>query len=83
MKIFKRDCQYYLTCHSKIIDILEEIRSKEWLVNEANISMYIDKDMLSANGGIIEPSRLYLYDLVNKAPVIDYFVETLGILRLR
>jgi hypothetical protein len=57
------------------VDVLEEIRSKEWLVNEANISMYIDKDMLSANGGIIEPSRLYLYDLVNKAPVIDYFVD--------
>ena len=57
------------------IDVLEEIRSKNWLVNEANISMYIDKEMLSSNGGIIEPSRLYLYDLVNKAPVIDYFVD--------
>ena len=57
------------------VDILEEIRSKEWLVNEANISMYIDKEMLSSNGGIVEPSRLYLYDLVNKAPVIDYFVD--------
>ena len=56
-------------------DVLEEIRSKNWLVNEANISMYIDKEMLSSNGGIIEPSRLYLYDLVNKAPVIDYFVD--------
>ena len=57
------------------VDVLEEIRAKEWLVNEANISMYIDKDMLSVSGGIIEPSRLYLYDLVNKAPVIDYFVD--------
>ncbi|MDA9623077.1 DUF4270 family protein [Flavobacteriaceae bacterium] len=57
------------------VDVLEEIRSKEWLVNEANISIYIDKEMLSSSGGIIEPSRLYLYDLVNKAPVIDYFVD--------
>ncbi|MDC1279520.1 DUF4270 family protein [Flavobacteriaceae bacterium] len=56
-------------------DVLEEIRSKEWLVNEANISIYIDKEMLSSSGGIIEPSRLYLYDLVNKAPIIDYFVD--------
>ena len=45
------------------VDVLEEIRSKEWLVNEANISIYIDKEMLSSTGGIIEPSRLYLYDL--------------------
>ena len=57
------------------VDVLEEIRSKEWLVNEANISIYIDKEMLSSSGGIIEPSRLYLYDLVNKAPIIDYFVD--------
>ena len=57
------------------IDILEEIRAKQWLVNEANLSMYIDKEMLSSNGGIIEPSRLYLYDIKNKAPVIDYFID--------
>jgi|TARA_B110000967_G_scaffold181116_1_gene197989 hypothetical protein len=56
-------------------DILEEIRSKEWLVNEANLSIYINKDMLSSSGGIIEPSRLYLYDIVNKAPLIDYFID--------
>ena len=57
------------------VDLLEEIRSKEWLINEANLSIYIDKDMLSFSGGIIEPSRLYLYDIKNKAPVIDYFVD--------
>jgi len=60
------------------VDVLEEIRSKDWLVNEANITMYIDKEMLSSSGGIIEPSRLYLYDLVNKAPIIDYFVDNSG-----
>ena len=57
------------------VDLLEEIRSKEWLINEANLSIYIDKDMLSSSGGIIEHSRLYLYDIKNKAPVIDYFVD--------
>ena len=57
------------------VDLLEEIRSKEWLINEANLSIYIDKEMLSFSGGIIEPSRLYLYDIKNKAPVIDYFVD--------
>ena len=56
-------------------DLLEEIRKKEWLVNEASLSIYINKDMLSSSGGIIEPSRLYLYDIDNKAPLIDYFVD--------
>jgi len=57
------------------VDVLEEIRSKPWLINEASLSLYIDKEMLSASGGIIEPSRLYLYDIKNQAPVIDYFVD--------
>ena len=57
------------------VDVLEEIRSKDWLINEANLSVYISKDMLSASGGIIEPSRLYLYDINNKAPLIDYFID--------
>jgi hypothetical protein len=56
-------------------DILEEIRSQDWLINEANLSIYINKDMLSSSGGIIEPSRLYLYDIENKAPLIDYFID--------
>ena len=57
------------------LDVLEEIRAKEWLVNEANLSLYIDKQMLSSSGGIIEPSRLYLYDIKGKAPLIDYFID--------
>ena len=56
-------------------DILEEIRSQDWLINEANLSIYINKDMLSSSGGIIEPSRLYLYDIENKAALIDYFID--------
>ena len=31
--------------------------------------------MLSSSGGIIEPARLYLYDIVNKAPLIEYFID--------
>ena len=56
-------------------NILNEIRSKGWLINEANLTMYIDKDAVDISGGIIEPSRIYLYDIESKAPVIDYFVD--------
>ena len=56
-------------------DILGEIKSKGWLINEANLTMYIDKDAVDISGGIIEPSRIYLYDIESKAPVIDYFVD--------
>ena len=56
-------------------DILGEIKSKGWLINEANLTMYIDKDAVDISGGIIEPSRIYLYDIDSKAPVIDYFID--------
>ena len=45
------------------VDLLDEIKSKDWLLNEANLTMYIDQEMLSSSGNIIEPSRLYLYDI--------------------
>ena len=56
-------------------EVLEEIRSKNWLINEASLSLYIDKEMLSSSGGIIEPSRLYLYNIKTKAPLLDYFID--------
>ena len=56
-------------------DILGEIKSNGWLINEANLTMYIDKEAIDMSGGIIEPSRLFLYDIEGKAPVIDYFID--------
>ena len=56
-------------------DILGEIKSKGWLINEANLTMYVDKETIDLNGGIIEPSRLYLYDIESKAPIVDYFID--------
>ena len=56
-------------------DILGEIKSNGWLINEANLTMYIDKEAIDMSGGVIEPSRLFLYDIESKAPVIDYFVD--------
>ena len=56
-------------------DILGEIKSNGWLINEANLTMYIDKEAIDISGGIIEPSRLFLYDIESKAPVVDYFID--------
>ena len=56
-------------------DILNEIKSNGWLINEANLTMYIDKDAIGLNDELIEPSRLYLYDIESKSPLIDYFID--------
>jgi hypothetical protein len=39
------------------------------LVNEANLSFYIDKEAMKGT----EPMRVYLYDIKNKTPLFDYY----------
>lgn len=59
-----------------ISDELDDLRNptdgKKWLVNEANLTFYVDKTALS---GAAEPNRIYLYDLNNNRPLIDYYFD--------
>jgi len=45
---------------------------KKLLVNEANLTFFIDKDKMV---GAAEPNRIYLYDLNNHRPIIDYYLD--------
>ena len=56
-------------------DVLDEIRSNGWLVNEANLTMYVDKDKVNESGDLIEPFRVYLYDIDAKIPLPDYYID--------
>ena len=51
---------------------LEEYRAKDWLINEANLTFYIDKDKMANTK---EPNRIYLYDLNNNRPIFDYYTD--------
>ena len=61
---------------NNISDQLEDIRhpagNKNLLVNEANLTFYIDKTKMT---GATEPNRVYLYDLNNHTPIIDYYFD--------
>ena len=57
-----------------IADELEEIRTRGWLINEANLTFYIDKDKIQ-NSISVEPNRILLYDLNNKTTLIDYVYD--------
>lgn len=46
------------------------VRAKR-LVNEANLVFYVDQDLIDGD----EPERLYLYDVDNKQPLDDYFLD--------
>ena len=52
-------------------NILEQIKSENWVINEANLVFYIDRDQLDAVGSTLEPPRLYLYNTKNKSALID------------
>ena len=57
-----------------VADELELIRTNGWLINEANLTFYIDKTALS-NTQAVEPNRLMLYDLNNSTVLVDYLID--------
>jgi len=54
-----------------IADEIEAIKANGWLINEANLVFYIDRSAM-ADSRTAEPNRIFLYDLNNSKPLIDY-----------
>lgn len=48
---------------------LEELRDKDWIINEASLTFYVDQSQMD---GLNEPERVYLYDLNNNSIIADY-----------
>lgn len=46
------------------------VKSKR-LINEANLVFYLDQDLVQDG----EPNRLYVYDIDNNTPLVDYFLD--------
>ena len=42
------------------------------LINEANLTFFVDEAAMAAG---INPERLYLYDLKNRRPIVDYLAD--------
>lgn len=52
---------------------LQKMRDEKWLINEANLTFYIDQGTLGTDAP--EPNRIYLYDLNNKRPIVDFYTD--------
>ena len=52
---------------------LNRMRNEKWLINDASITFYIDKGTMGTTE--TEPNRVYLYDLTNKRPFVDYYYD--------
>ena len=57
-------------------EIINEIRQNNWLINEANLIFYVDRERLDAAGVTNEPPRLYLYNAETNFPLFNISTET-------
>ncbi len=59
-------------------DELDELRINmklnQWLINEANLIFYVDKDAMS-DPKQIEAERIYIFDATNHEPILDYYAD--------
>jgi hypothetical protein len=62
-------------------DEIEDIIANGWLINEANLTFYVDNSAMSNFSPATpeaqpkEPNRIFLYDLTNKKILIDYALD--------
>lgn len=52
-------------------EIINQIKANNWIINEANLVFYVDRNALSNAGGVIEPQRLFLYNAENNFPLYN------------
>ncbi|OYU82308.1 MAG: hypothetical protein CFE23_00910 [Flavobacterium sp. BFFFF1] len=63
-----------------VADELETMRNQNWLINEANLTFYVDRASMKSDeaSSVVkprEPERLYLFDLTNKRPLLDFATD--------
>ncbi len=55
--------------------LLDELKDKPWLINEASITLFVDEAAVSQYG-LDVPNRLFLYNAVANSPLSDYQLDT-------
>jgi hypothetical protein len=58
---------------NNVYDELDDLRNEKILINEANLTFHVNTNLLGNSAP--EPNRIYLYDLKNKRPLIDYYLD--------
>lgn len=56
-------------------EVINQIKANNWVINEANLVFYVDRPTLDNATGVVEPPRLYLYNLETGAPLYDLRFE--------
>ncbi len=56
-------------------DTLNQIKANNWIINEANLIFYVDRNALDVAGTEYEPPRLYLYNAETNRPLYNAATE--------
>lgn len=59
-----------LFSQGELTDLRNIVRENKWLINEANLTFYVDQPAMQ--NVTYEPQRIYLYDFKNNKVVADY-----------
>ncbi len=54
---------------------LAEIKANNWLINDVLLTFHIDSETLNSLGDVIEPPRIYLFDVERDLVIADYFFD--------
>ncbi|MBT8302065.1 MAG: DUF4270 family protein [Maribacter sp.] len=55
--------------------LIDQIKANNWIINEANLVFYVDRETLDGAGTVVEPSRLYLYNTEDNLPLFNRATE--------
>ncbi len=58
---------------NNVADELDDLRTKKWIINEANLTFKVNKNIVPSESS--EPERVFLYDLNNNRILIDYELD--------
>jgi hypothetical protein len=56
-------------------ELLKDIKGNNWVINEANLMLYIDQGQYSSLEQSQFPDRLYLYNYDSGAPLTDFSID--------
>lgn len=82
LPISQTNPKYFVTnSPNGISDEIDQIKINGWLINDANLTFYVDKTAMSnllsttPESQPVEPNRIFLYDLTNKKVLSDYIFD--------
>ncbi len=52
-------------------EVLDGHKKRGWIINEANLTFYVDREKLDAYPEVREPSRIYVYNMDNDSIIAD------------